>query len=55
MWKLTRSPLVFWLIKIFVGIVTFLLVDVVFNVAQVLGIVFAFVFFYHFDNIDLNS
>ena len=39
MWRLLRSPLVFWLVRILVCIVIFLLAGVTLDVAQVLGLV----------------
>ena len=40
MWRLPKLPLVFWLFRALVCIMTFLVAGVVFDVAQVLGLVF---------------
>ena len=53
MWRSPRLPLVFWLVRTLVHIVTFLLAGVVFNMAQVLGLVL--IFFRYFSGIDLSG
>ena len=51
--KLLRPPLVFWLFRIFIYLVTFLFTSIALNTAQVFS--FVFVFFYHLDGIDPNG
>ncbi len=46
-----RPPLVFWLFRILVDVVAFLLIGVALNMIQVLGLVFLS----HFYGVDLSS
>ena len=46
-------PLVFWLVRLFVCIVTFLLADVILNIAQVLS--FVLIFFCYLGGVNLSS
>ncbi len=55
MWRLPRPPIVFWIFGIFVGIVTLLLTGIIFDIAQVLGLIFVFIFFGNLSGIDLSG
>lgn len=52
---LPRLPLVFWLLRILIGIVILLLIDIVLDRAQVLGLIFVLVLFSNLGDVDFNS
>ena len=49
-WRLLKPPLVFWLLKVLIGINSFLLTGIIFDMAQIFGLIF--IFFNHLSHID---
>lgn len=52
---LPRLPLVFWLFKTLIGIIIFLLIDIVLDKAQILSLIFVLILFSNLGDIDSNS
>lgn len=53
--KVVKRATSFWLLKAFVGIVTFLLVDIVLDAAQIFDLIFVIVFFCNLSGVDRSS